>query len=116
MTDESLLLTTYSPCSETSALKSLAASHLFASHTEQKFGRSRQAIRSLKLAQCLPHLLQQVLLLRFVELPHHTSGQPAGCRLQERIERSIMGLKRKSTGDDPGKASFREFPLKDARI
>jgi hypothetical protein len=73
-------------------------------------------MRSLKLAQCLPHLLQQVLLLRFSELPHHTGGQPAGCRLQERIERSVMGLKGKRTGDDPVKASFRQFPLKDARI
>src|SRR5437764_12236313 len=90
--------------------------HLFASHTEQQFCRSHQAMRSLKLAQCLSHLSQQVLLLRFAELPHHTSGQPAGCRLQESIERSVMGLKGKSMGDDPVKASFCEFPLKDSRI
>ena len=73
-------------------------------------------MRSLKLAQCLSHLPQQLLLLKVSELPHHTSGQPAGCRLQESIKRSVMGLKGKSTGDDLGKASFREFPFKDGRI
>ena len=73
-------------------------------------------MRSFKLAQCLSHLPQQVLLLRFSELPYHTSGQPAGCRLQERIERSVMGLKWKSTGFDLVKACLREFPLKDSRI
>ena len=52
---------------------------LTASHTKQQFCRSHQAMRSLKLDQCLSHLPQQVLLLRFAELPHHTSGQPAGC-------------------------------------
>src|SRR2546421_6753464 len=90
--------------------------HLFASHTKQEFCRSHQAMRSLKLAQCLSHLPQQLLLLKVSELPHHTSSQPACCRLQERIERSVMGLKGKSTGDDLGKASFREFPFKDGRI
>ncbi len=90
--------------------------HLFASYPEQEFCRSHQALRSLKLAQCLPHLLQQVLLLRFAEPPHHIGGQPACCLVQERIERSVMGLKGKSMGDDPVKACFREFPLKDARI
>src|SRR5579884_2236242 len=73
-------------------------------------------MRSLKLAQCLSHLPQQVLLLRFAELPHHTSGQPASCRVQERIERSVMGLKWKSASDDLVKASFGEFPLKDSWI
>src|SRR5437763_5412000 len=73
-------------------------------------------MRSLKLAQCLSHLPQQLLLLRFSELPHHASGQPACCRLQESIERSVMGLKWKSTGDDLVKASFGEFPLKDSWI
>ena len=73
-------------------------------------------MRSLKLAQCLSHLPQQLLLLKVSELPHHTSGQPACCRLQESIERSLMGLKGNSTGDDLGKASFREFPFKDGRI
>jgi len=90
--------------------------HLFASHTKQQFCRSHQAMRSLKLAQCLSHLPQQLLLLLWAELPYHTSGQPAGCRLQESIERSVMGLKWKSTGSDLVKASFREFPLKDSRI
>lgn len=63
-------------------------------------------MRLLKLAQCVPHLLQQALLLRFCDLRHHTSDQPACCRLQENIERSVMGLKWKSTGDDFIKASF----------
>src|SRR5258706_1185555 len=90
--------------------------HLFASHTKQQFCRSHKAMRSLKLAQCLSHLPQQLLLLRFSELPYHASGQPACCRLQESIERSVMGLKWKSTGDDLVKASFREFPLKDSWI
>src|SRR5260370_42466499 len=93
-----------------------ASPHLFASHTKQQFCRSHQAMRSLKLAQCLSHLTQQLLLLRFSELPHHTSGQPACCRLQERIERSVMGLKGRSTGDDLEKAGSREFPFKDGRI
>jgi hypothetical protein len=99
-----------------SCIEESAWPHLFASRTEQEFCRSHQTMRSLELAQCLPHLLQQALLLRFAELPHHTGGQPACGRLQERIERSVMGLKGKSTSDDPGKACFREFPLKDARI
>ena len=73
-------------------------------------------MRSLKLAQCLSHLSHQVLLRVWAELPHHPSGQPARGRVQERIERSVMGLKGKSTGTDLGKASFREFPLKDGRI
>jgi hypothetical protein len=73
-------------------------------------------MRSLKLAQCLSHLPQQLLLLLWAELPYHTSCQPAGCRLQESVERSVMGLKWKSTGSDLVKASFREFPLKDSRI
>src|SRR5947209_17573276 len=87
-----------------------ASPHLFASHTKQEFCRSHQAMRSLKLAQCLSHLPQQLLLLKVSELPHHTSGQPAGCRLQERIARSVMGLKWKSASDDLVKASFGEFP------
>src|SRR6266487_3050921 len=62
---------------------------------------------------CAARLL---LLLKVSELPHHASGQPACCRLQESIERGVMGLKGKSTGDDLGKASFREFPFKDGRI
>src|SRR2546428_10011044 len=93
-----------------------ASPHLFASHTEQQFCRSHKAMRSLKLAQCLSHLPQQLLLLRFSELPHHTSGQPACCRLQESIERSVMGLKWKRTGEDLGKVGSREFPLKECRI
>lgn len=72
-------------------------------------------MRSLKLAQCLFHLLQQMLLLLLAELPHYTGGQPAGRRLQERIEGSVMGLKWKNAGDDLGKASFPEFPLKGGR-
>lgn len=73
-------------------------------------------MRSLKLAQCLSHLPQQLLLLLLAELPHHTSGQPACCRLQESIERSVMGLKWNSMGYDLVKASFRELSLKDCRI
>src|SRR5438270_12511164 len=90
--------------------------HLFASHTEQQFCRSHQAMRSLKLAQCLSHLPQQVLLLRFPQLPHHTSGQPACSRLQARTERSELGLNWKSATDDLVKASFGEFRLKDSWI
>jgi hypothetical protein len=84
--------------------KEEASPPLFASHTKQQFCRSHKAMRSLKLAQCLSHLSQQLLLLSFCELPHHISGQPDCGRLQERIERSAMGLKGKSTGDDLGKS------------
>src|SRR5260221_12040703 len=95
---------------------SLGSPSLFAYHTNQEFCRSHQSMISLKLDQCLSHLPQHLLLLKVSELPHLTSGQPACCRLQERIERSVMGLKGKSIGDDPVKSSFREFPLKVARI
>ena len=90
--------------------------HLFASHPEQQFCRSHQAIRSFKLTECLSHLLQQLLLLLLAELPHHTGGQPACCRLQKSIERRVMGRKWNSSGDDVMKAGFFEFLFKDRRI
>jgi hypothetical protein len=34
-------------------------------------------MRSLKLAQCLPHLLQHLLLFKVSELSHHTKSYPA---------------------------------------
>jgi hypothetical protein len=104
------------PCEAVAAREESASPHLFASHTKQQFCWSHQAMRFLKLAQCLSHLPQQLLLLRFSELPHHISGQPACCRLQESIERSVMGLKRKNTDDDLAKAGSCEFPLKGCRI
>src|SRR5215472_14441437 len=79
---------------------------LIASNPEQQFCRSHQALRSLKLAQSLSHLPEQVLLLRLSELPQYPSSQPASCRVQERIERRVMGLKGKHTGDDLRKARF----------
>ena len=50
---------------------------LFARHTKQYFSRSHQAMRSLKLAQCLPHLLQHLLLFKVSELSHHIQSYPA---------------------------------------
>ena len=47
---------------------------LFACHTKQYFSRSHKAMRSLKLAQCLPHLLQHLLLFKVSE---HTKSYPA---------------------------------------
>lgn len=59
---------------------------LFAANTKQEFCRNHQAMRSLKLAHCLSHLPQEMLLLLLAELSYHPSGQPAGCGVQERIE------------------------------
>ena len=71
---------------------------------------------SLKLAQGLSHLSHQVLLLMLAELPHHLSSQSACRRVQERIERCVMGLKWQSTGADLVKACFGQFLLKDSRV